>query len=304
MQTDSLSQLISLAQISGSINTLCQFQGEWYVHHPRKRAHGMIHFVAEGEGWLQIANHAPQKMRQGHVIVLPRSIEHTLSSHVQCNNTQATIHVTDYGAFQLKSAGTGNNQLTLFCANFDYDTHADLFNGLPEVLFLNQKDIEFNAILSLLQQESQTPQAASDYLLSALLQIALIHILRHCIEARLPLSGVLNGLHDVRLREMMTAVLSHPEENWTVAHMMAYVGLSRAQFMRIFKQNVGMSPHAFVNHVRLQVAAKMLRETTHPIMQIACATGFQSETHFGKAFKKQYEISPGAYRQKQKVRNL
>jgi len=31
-------------------------------------------------------------------------------------------------------------------------------------------------------------------------------------------------------------------------------------------------------------------------LSVALNVGFQSETHFGKAFKKQYGISPGQYR--------
>ena len=66
--------------------------------------------------------------------------------------------------------------------------------------------------------------------------------------------------------------------------------------MRLFKQQTGISPHAFVNLIRLRQAAVLLRQTADSVLSVALNVGFQSETHFGKAFKKQYGISPGQYR--------
>ena len=40
----------------------------------------------------------------------------------------------------------------------------------------------------------------------------------------------------------------------------------------------------------------MLKQGSDSVLAIALAVGFCSETHFGKAFKKAYGISPGQYR--------
>ena len=67
--------------------------------------------------------------------------------------------------------------------------------------------------------------------------------------------------------------------------MTALANLSRAQLMRLFKQQTGISPHAFVNLIRLRQAAVLLRQTADSVLSVALNVGFQSETHFGKAFK-------------------
>ena len=109
-------------------------------------------------------------------------------------------------------------------------------------------------------------------------------------------SGVLTASLDRRLYPVIQGVLNAPQEDWSVENLTALAHVSRAQLMRLFKQHVGMSPHGFVQHIRLQKAAKMLRQTSHSIMHIALAVGFQSETHFGKAFKQKYQSTPGQYR--------
>ena len=48
--------------------------------------------------------------------------------------------------------------------------------------------------------------------------------------------------------------------------------------------------------IRLRQVAVLLRQTADSVLSVALNLGFQSETHFGKAFKKQYGISPGQYR--------
>lgn len=298
---DSLTKLIQLAQITGSINILCQFQGEWSIHHPHKRAHGMIHFVTSGQGWLHVHNQTPQFLQAGDLIVLSRSIEHYLSSDKQGNYPARQPESSTQGAFAVKRMGMTdpNHELTLFCANFAYEPHADLFNGLPEILHLNGNEKIFQHILSLLKYESEQNHPASSHILNALLQVLLIHILRQCLNQQVLLSGVLNGLQDKRLRGVITAVLAQPAHDWHVLEMAAHAHLSRAQLMRLFKQHVQISPHAFVNHIRLQAAAQMLRQTAHSVLQIALSVGFQSETHFGKAFKRQYGMPPGVYRKQQ-----
>ena len=51
---DILDRLVELAQIKGSVDVQCLFQGEWYVRHEPKRAHGLVHIVTAGSGYIRI----------------------------------------------------------------------------------------------------------------------------------------------------------------------------------------------------------------------------------------------------------
>ena len=134
--------------------------------------------------------------------------------------------------------------------------------------------------------------------MNALASVLLVFLLRASLEknGEAQLSGLLNGWQDKRLRNLLQAVVDKPEEEWNIEKMTAIANLSRAQLMRVFKQQTGTSPHAFVNSIRLQQGALLLKQTADSVLSVALSVGFQSETHFGKAFKKQYGISPGQYR--------
>jgi len=287
---DTLDKLIELAQITGSVDIQCLFRDKWYAPHERRRAHGIAHLVVAGESYIKIEGEPEARLLQtGDLIFFPRSAEHIISSEADCNNCGDTIHIGNDGAFTIESSGSGGEKsLDLFCARFEYDEHADIMHDLPAL----------QCLISMLQYESAHTLSGSRAIVNALSSVLLVLIVRAHLEqgGEAPLGGILNGLRDKRLRQLIQTVVSRPEDEWNIEKMTELANLSRAQLMRLFKQQTGISPHAFVNLIRLRQAAVLLRQTADSVLSVALNVGFQSETHFGKAFKKQYGISPGQYR--------
>ena len=66
---------------------------------------------------------------------------------------------------------------------------------------------------------------------------------------------------------------------------------------RLFKQQIGISYHEYLNLQRLEWSAKqLLEESTKNISEIALNCGFQTLAYFNRQFKKHYGISPSQYR--------
>ncbi|MDO4877883.1 MAG: AraC family transcriptional regulator [Neisseria sp.] len=299
---DILDKLVVLAQVSGSVDVQCLFQGGWYVRHDARRGQGVVHIVTGGEGWLKVdGSEQARLLRRGDVVFFPRKLGHVLSSEAGCGNHAAQVGLEENGAFTLKRSGTGEAQMSLFCARFDYDLQADLMGSLPETVYLNMQHTPLEGLVAILQAEADKPQYGSRAVVDALSAVLLVLLVRSFLAdnrpQRLP-EGLLNGWHDRRLRQVIQAVLEHPEKPWSIGEMSAAATVSRAQLMRLFKAKTGFSPHAFVNRVRLQQAAVLLRQGSDSVLSVALAVGFGSETHFGKAFKKAYGIPPGQYRKR------
>ena len=297
---DTLDKLIELAQITGSVDIQCLFRDKWYAPHGRRRAHGIAHLVVAGESYIKIEGEPEaRRLKAGDLIFFPRSAEHVLSSEAACNNCGDTLHINNSGAFTVASSNSGGEKgLDLFCARFEYDEHADIMHDLPETVLIKMDHPSLQCLISMLQYESAHTLSGSRAIVNALSSVLLVLIVRAYLEqgGEAPLGGILNGLRDKRLRQLIQTVVSRPEDEWNIEKMTAIANLSRAQLMRLFKQQTGISPHAFVNLIRLRQAAVLLRQTADSVLSIALNVGFQSETHFGKAFKKQYGISPGQYR--------
>ncbi|PJG84486.1 cupin domain-containing protein [Conservatibacter flavescens] len=301
---DILDNLIQTAQISGTINIQCQFQGQWFVEHKSQKNQGIVHIVTSGKGYVKIANEPPRLMQAGDIIFFPRCEEHVFSHNLACENLNVAVQETQSGAFQFKHTGQGERELSLFCATFHYDPHAELIFNLPHMLFLHITQSQLSPLLQLLTSESQRFLTGSRSVIDALANVLLVKLIRaYLAQENHELTGTLNGWQDKRLRVLIQQIVATPQENWSVKRMTDIAHISRAQLMRLFKQKIAISPHAFVMKQRLQKAAMLLNRSADSILNIALATGFQSETHFGKAFKRYYGVQPSVYRKQKRLQN-
>ncbi len=74
------------------------------------------------------------------------------------------------------------------------------------------------------------------------------------------------------------------------------VGVSRFHFIRLFKQQTGISPHQFRIQCRIQAAKELIHQKI-PFAQVALETGFSDQSHFANTFRRSTGSSPGQYAQ-------
>ena len=67
-------------------------------------------------------------------------------------------------------------------------------------------------------------------------------------------------------------------------------------FAHLFSSVVGLSPHAYMNRLRIERAKSMLLHTESTVLEIALAVGCQDQNYFSRFFKEQTGLSPTAYR--------
>ena len=73
-------------------------------------------------------------------------------------------------------------------------------------------------------------------------------------------------------------------------------GISPIYLARAFKAAVGQSPHQYVLGRRIERAKKLLRDSDLPIVEVALASGFSSQSHLSNWFLRSVGVSPAAYR--------
>ncbi len=81
-----------------------------------------------------------------------------------------------------------------------------------------------------------------------------------------------------------------------VEALAASVHLSRAHFIRSFKETFGETPHRYLQRRRLERAMALLRETDLPVTEICLAVGFSSLGTFSRTFRDIVGRSPSAFR--------
>ncbi|TNF63523.1 MAG: helix-turn-helix domain-containing protein [Burkholderiales bacterium] len=75
-------------------------------------------------------------------------------------------------------------------------------------------------------------------------------------------------------------------------------GLSERAFVRRFRQATGLSPLAYVQHIRIEEAKQLLESTAMPVDAIAETLGYEDASFFSRLFKREVRLTPAAYRRK------
>lgn len=78
----------------------------------------------------------------------------------------------------------------------------------------------------------------------------------------------------------------------SLAEMAAVCDLSPYHFARAFSKTFGVSPYQCVLLLRLDLAEKLLAESSMPITDIADLSGFSSQSHFTTMLKKYRRVTP------------
>lgn len=96
-----------------------------------------------------------------------------------------------------------------------------------------------------------------------------------------------------RVREYIDTHLTDPLLLEVLARV---IKLSVSHFARAFRQTVGRSPHVFVTLRRLEHAQDLMLGTDQGLGEIALASGFADQAHFGRVFRRVCGEPPGMWR--------
>src|SRR4030095_5943079 len=83
---------------------------------------------------------------------------------------------------------------------------------------------------------------------------------------------------------------------WTLEELSGLVYLSPSRFNDIFGCVVGMAPLAYLIHIRLEHAVKLLESTNMKVTEIAHECGFRTLSNFNRLFKKHIGVSPRVFK--------
>jgi transcriptional regulator GlxA family with amidase domain len=98
------------------------------------------------------------------------------------------------------------------------------------------------------------------------------------------------------LRELQGYIVDHPRADLSVEALARRVAMSPRNFARVFTRQVGATPARFVNAVRVDVARRMLEESSSGIDAISASCGLGTAEAMRRAFLRVVGVPPGEYR--------
>jgi len=112
---------------------------------------------------------------------------------------------------------------------------------------------------------------------------------RHTSKFQRPVRGRLDDQMLSRIRDYVAA---HMDERIEAGALAKIAGRSPFHFTRVFARSVGMTPHRYVVHLRLQRALELMRDGRHGLTQVAAATGFADQSHLSRWVRRVHGVSP------------
>jgi AraC-like DNA-binding protein len=102
------------------------------------------------------------------------------------------------------------------------------------------------------------------------------------------------------LHQPIKKVLAYMEDNAgrkiTLDQLASILSLSRSHFCKFFRTQTGMRPMEYLNYLRVNHAAKLLRTGSYNILEASLESGFQHVSYFTKWFKFYMNMTPSEYK--------
>jgi AraC family transcriptional activator of mtrCDE len=297
---DSLSTLVSSMGLHGRVDLLCRFAGAWSVPHPETPP-GQVpyHVVLAGEAVLEVGRQR-RPFVAGDLVLFPRGSAHTMRHADGATLAFAEVR-RPLGRLVELASDAPRSEFDMLCGTFELGRHhALLLRALPEVVHLRTRGRDdyagLHALLHTMRHESLQASPGGDAVIAHLSAALFTLVVRTLMDQGDLQQGLLALLMDARVGPALAAVIAAPAEPWTLERLAEVSRMSRASFARHFAELSPSTPMDVVTALRMDLAARLLRETPRPLEQIGEACGYISRASFGQAFKRVHGTSPAAFR--------
>jgi AraC-like DNA-binding protein len=319
---DALSETLRVVRLVGAIFINAKFTAPWCYQSPCADSVApmlepgaervvIFHLITEGECYVEMDATPPMRLIAGDVIIFPQGDTH-------CMNSQPGLAPASGGASlqallsrrpgQLVYGG-GGPTTRLVCGYLACEARLAqmLLAGLPPLLRVNVRGSNAGAWLEASVRyalaEARSPRPGGAAVLAKLAEVLFIEVLRiYMNEQGEGRTGWLAGVGDRIVGAALNALHKSPAQAWTLDELARTAGTSRSVLAERFAHLVGSSPMQYLTQWRMLLAANLLRSSSAPLVSIAQDVGYQTDTAFIRAFRREYGAPPATWRRSQSVR--
>lgn len=296
MAGDPLSDALSLMKPQGFMSGGIDAGGDWAISFGKDRCFRCFALLS-GDCWLEMDQFSePVLLSAGEFIALPHGSPFRLLSEPGIEPTDiSSILRTALRGRVMQWNGGGSCLAVSALFTFAGDQAELLLGALPTLMRVQRPTdrIALRWYLERMMEVTREAQPGHILLGEHLAQMMLVELLRtHLEEIAETRTGWLFALADKQMAAALSAMHSEPGRRWTLASLASTVGMSRSALAVRFKERVGVSAMAYLIRWRMLLAADQLVNANQSVASIAASLGYESESAFGFAFKREMGCSP------------
>jgi AraC-like DNA-binding protein len=313
---DALSEALNAVRMTGAIFYSLECSAPWgfAVPHLHDVAHVLApgterlvsyHLVTEGEAVVQFGGGEPFVVSAGEVLIIPHGDAHTVSKGSPAEMIDTSGSMRDFltGTLTKLRVGADGGLTRFICGYFGCERHADrmFLAGLPIMIKIDIRRDESGAWIDHsirhLVSSASANRPGHSVLLAKASEALFVEALRRYMEQLPPEQlGWLAAARDPIVGTALSLLHREPFRDWTLEGLAAEAGTSRTVLTERFARYLGDPPLTYLARWRLLLASRLLGTTRKTIQQIATEVGYDSESSFNRAFKREFGHPPARYR--------
>jgi len=318
---DALSETLRVVRLVGAIFIQGRFTAPWCYQSPRADSAApllephaervvIFHLITEGECFVEIDDAPPMHLGAGDVVVFPQGHAHRMCSEPGLRPAKGAP-LSDVLSRRPRTLvyGGGGAATRLVCGYLACDARLArmLLGGLPPLLRVSVRGsnagVWLEASVRYALAEARSPRPGGTGVLAKLAEVLFIEVLRLYVNGQSAgRAGWLAGVGDRVVGAALTQLHMRPAHAWTLDALARAAGTSRSVLAERFQQLIGSAPMEHLTQWRMLLAANLLSRSSAPLARIAEDVGYQTDTAFIRAFRREYGIPPAAWRRRQSTR--
>ena len=317
---DALSETLRVVRLVGAIFLQGRFTAPWCYQSPSADSAApllepgaervvIFHLITEGECHVELDGQPPVRLCAGDAVIFPQGDAHRMGSEPGLvPATGARLHEVLSRRPRTLAYGGGGATTRLVCGYMACDARLAglLLAGLPPLVRVNVRGSNagmwLEASVRYALAEARSPRPGGAGVLAKLAEVLFIEVLRlHMNEQGAGRKGWLAGVGDRIVGAALNALHGRPAHAWTLEELARTAHTSRSVLAERFQELVGTSPIQYLTQWRMLLAANLLARSNAPLARIAEDVGYQTDTAFSRAFRREYGAPPAAWRRRQGV---
>jgi AraC-like DNA-binding protein len=296
---DPLSEVLALLKPQSLSSGGFMVPGDIAIYFPKHQGVKCYAMLA-GQCWLVVEGvPEPVLLEAGDCFLLPRGLPFRLATDLALE----PVHYTLAWSRLSKSRDLPEfSEDTRYMAGGFFaftGSHAEmLLQSLPPIVHIRRESDKAAMRWSLerMGEELRNPQPGGSLMTQQLAYTMLIQALRlHLGDAASTGPGWLSALSDKHMSGAIASMHNDPGYPWTLQSLAERVGMSRSVFALRFRKIVGSTPMEYLARWRMVLAADRLKNSSDGLGAVARSLGYESESAFGKAFRRMMGCSPRQY---------
>ncbi|MBI4781755.1 MAG: helix-turn-helix transcriptional regulator [Oscillatoriophycideae cyanobacterium NC_groundwater_1537_Pr4_S-0.65um_50_18] len=159
---------------------------------------------------------------------------------------------------------------------------------------INVRDSQIEAIAHLFQAELDGGGIAETLYTESLMQVLVVHLLRHYCTLQPKIQSREENLPSPRLQSVLDYIHSYLDQPLHLAELAAVASMSQYHFCRLFKQSIGVAPYQYVLQQRMEKSKELLHQGKYTIAEVSLLVGCADQSRFAKHFKRHFGVTPSA----------